>query len=669
MLGWQKDGERLQLFLKGQLVFRHEPDAPFLYAGRGRATFDMHHGNFLIEDSLEEKQPLSYYRLVEEGENELTIYWWREAGREICTRLLLQEDRLVVEFDREGADFNRLWINLWAEESECIYGLGEQFSELNMRGRRVPLWVSEQGVGRNKQDAVTFQADVADRGGGDWYTTYYPQPTFVSTRNYFCHVDDSHYMEFDFRDPHRHQLAIWAVPQRLIISFSPTAVQVLEDLTALLGRQPELPDWAYDGVWLGLQGGTRVVLDKLSRALEHGLEVAALWCQDWEGRRVTAFGKQLMWDWVYHREMYPDLPSTIAELRRQGIRFLGYINPFLALEGQLYREAAARGYLLRRPDGSEYHVEVTTFPAALLDLTNPQAVAWIKEVIKQNMLGIGLAGWMADYGEYTPVDAVFHSGQSGAEVHNLWPVLWARANREAVEEAGQLGEVVFFTRAGYSGTARYSTLMWAGDQLVNWSLDDGLASVIPAALSLGMSGFGLHHSDIGGFTSLYGVVREKELFMRWVEQACFSPVMRTHEGNRPDDCWQFDSDEETLRHFARFSRIHVALKPYLQEAVRENAQRGLPVMRHPYIHYEQDWELHRHKYQYLLGRDLLVAPVIQPGQDSHRVYLPDDRWVHLWTGEVYGAGRHTVPAPLGRPPVFYRTASPFAGLLAAVGGM
>ena len=139
------------------------------------------------------------------------------------------------------------------------------------------------------------------------------------------------------------------------------------------------------------------------------------------------------------------------------------------------------------------------------------------------------------------VDGRLHSGESGEKVHNEYPVQWAKVNRDAIEEAGKLGDVVFFMRSGYSGSSRYSTAFWAGDQLVNWSMDDGLATVIPAAISLGFCGVGQFHSDIAGFTTVAWIKRTRELIMRWLDMAVFMPTMRSHEGSRPYDNWQYDS--------------------------------------------------------------------------------------------------------------------------------
>ena len=217
-------------------------------------------------------------------------------------------------------------------------------------------------------------------------------------------------------------------------------------------------------------------------------------------------------------------------------------------------------------------------------------------------------------------------------------------------------------RSGYAGSSKYNTMAWAGDQNVNWELDDGLPSVIPAALSLGMSGMGLSHSDIGGYTTLFGMKRTKELFIRWAEQAAFTPMMRTHEGNRPDDNWQFDSDEETLEYLARMNNIFMLLAPYTKSIVKENSDNGTPTMRPLFLHYENDEKSYDIQYQYLYGKDIMVAPVIEDKVRSWKLYLPEDNWVNIWTGEEFKGGEIQVNAELGYPPVLYRKDSNFKEL-------
>jgi len=444
-------------------------------------------------------------------------------------------------------------------------------------------------------------------------------------------------------------------------------------VSGLLGRQREPPDWTHDGVILGMQGGTEVCEARLRRAKSRGVPVAGIWAQDWEGINVTSFGQRLRWNWAWDPERYPALPEAIARWRADGVRFLGYANPYLAAGKPLFEEAAAGGFLAKNAEGEDYRVDFGEFDAGIVDFTNPAAFAWYKSVVRRNLVDFGLSGWMADFGEYLPTDAVLFDGTPAMLAHNPWPAMWARVCHEAVAEAGKADDVVYFMRAGYTGSQRWCPNMWAGDQNVDWSADDGLPSVIPAALSLAVCGHGVHHSDIGGYTTLFGMRRTKELLLRWAEFAAFTPMMRSHEGNRPGDNWQFDSDDDTLDAMARLGRLFVALKEYRKAALAENARDGVAAMRPLFFHYEDDEASWRIQDQYLFGRDLLVAPVVEEGAASRLVHLPvgdeTDEWVHLWSGKRYRGGDHTVPAPLGEPPAFWRSGSAWKDLFSSLPGI
>ncbi|MBQ9305708.1 TIM-barrel domain-containing protein, partial [Butyrivibrio sp.] len=343
----------------------------------------------------------------------------------------------------------------------------------------------------------------------------------------------------------------------------------------------------------------------------------------------------------------------IKEWKQKGIRFLGYINPFIALEGELYKTASKEGFCVKAKDGSDYLVTITTFPAAIVDFTNPKAYDWYKSLIKENMIGLGMGGWMADFGEYLPLDCVLYSGEDPQILHNRWPAIWAQMNKEAIEECGVSDEVFFFTRAGHTGTISASAMMWTGDQHVDWSVDDGIVSVIPATLSLAMSGYGLTHSDVGGYTTIMHMTRSKELLLRWEEMNVFSPLFRSHEGNQPSRNVQFDGDDELLEQLSRSSRLHERLAFYIKACVEENATRSLPVMRPLFYHYDEK-EAYTEKTEYLLGRDILVAPVLKGKAVSREVYLPDDTWIHLFTKKEYKGGRYEIEGKVGMPPVFVR---------------
>ncbi len=662
----QTDGS-IRLFLKGQCVLEHSPHRPLMEIGYGTPTITMSHGIFDIHSGLTRRIPLTIGQ-VENSDESSTLLTFSVAGDGPVITMNIaaspeNDDALRATVLSTGSGDgapSRIFLRLPAVKNEGIYGGGEQYSRFNMRGSHLPLWTGEQGVGR-AHNLTTWLANRHSDAGGQWHSTYFPQPTFVSDTGRYIHLESSAYMLCDFASPESDTFEIWQNAFSFVLGVADDVATAVVALGDILGRQPRLPDWADTGMWLGLQGGSQIIRDKTRKARDAGIPLAGLWVQDWEGKRVTSFGSQLFWDWKHSKEMYPDLPDLIEELKAESIRFLGYINPFLAAEGELYREAREKNYCVKNSSGEDYLITVTTFPAALVDLSNPEAFEWIKGVIKEHMLGIGLSGWMADFGEYLPTDAVLH-GTDAAEFHNRYPAEWARANYEAMQEAGKLEDTAIFMRAGFTGSSRYTHSVWAGDQMVDWSRHDGLPSVIPAALSAGIAGIGVHHSDLGGYTTLFHKKRSKELFMRWAEQSAFTPIMRSHEGNRPASNWQWDTDDETMNHLAAMVRVFVELRPYRRAVLDEYYNGGLPAQRPVQLHYPE-WSrrsLKDRQYRYLFGRDLFVAPILKKGVRTARVTLPQDTWIHLWTGrELTGDGKraYTVATPLGQPPVFYRAES------------
>ncbi|HAF86490.1 MAG TPA: alpha-glucosidase [Sphaerochaeta sp.] len=656
-------GSLLVLYNKLAII-DHTPTSPCIQLYRGSETIDMYRGNYFIEDDLQGKVGLEKYELsqsLKEGRVIYTIRFYHQKTQMTCSLSEL-DGRLSLMFSDMPKGYNRLELFFFAQEGEHVYGCGEQFSCFDLRGKNFPLWTGEQGVGRNKETAITQIADRLDRAGGDYHTTFYPQPTFVSTRGYFLHAETYGYADFDFSSSDTHRLMFWDVPSSITISAKPSLLEVVQDISALLGRQKELPPWVYDGIILGIQGGTKTCLEKLARMQQGAVPVTGIWAQDWQGEKHTSFGKRLRWNWQWDPTLYPALDREIANLKEQGIRFLGYINPYLLEGHDLFKEAEAKHLLALNGMGTPYLVDFGEFDAGIVDFTNPVAKAWYVGVIKKEMIDFGLAGWMADFGEYLPTDVVLYDKSSGMLAHNAWPGMWAEVNQRAIAESGKEHEILFFMRAGNERSLALCPMMWAGDQNVDWSEDDGLPSVLTSCLSLAMSGMGLHHSDIGGYTTLYGMKRSKELLCRWTEAATFTPLMRTHEGNRPKDNWQFDGDDQTIELFARMVSIHVRLKPYLQFCVQENALEGKPVIRPILLHYAED-PFFTCKDQYLLGRDLLVAPILEEGVPKRKVLLPSDDWVHLFTGRAYSlGGEYLLDAPMGSPVVFYRKASVFAPL-------
>lgn len=670
----ERDGG-FDLLLGDRVILRHRIDAPAFRIAKGNPAVTMVRGNFRMEDAPTDERVPS--RLVTPPIGQLACdaeIFDIELGESadgpalLSVQLALHDTGVTIRLSNRQAQHDRLCIDLVADADEHVWGGGEQMSYLDLRGHRFPMWTSEPGVGREPGTRLTdlMSAD-GSFAGGDYWTTNYPEPTFLSSRRYAMRLSNTEYSLFDFSAHDRHRIVLWSDKAELQLFTGFGFAGLVHRFS--VANHPALPDWAIGGAIVGLKDGANSFA-RLERIIEAGAAVSGLWCEDWCGIRQTSFGRRLFWDWQWNAARYPDLSARIAELKARGIRFLGYVNPYLAVDGPQYAEAARLGYLARRLDSDEpYAVDFGEFDAGVVDFTNEAAAQWFAgEIIGKQMLDIGIDGWMADFGEYLPVDLRLHRGDPMAE-HNRWPVHWAKVNADAVASRGRTGDALFFMRAGYTGVQQYCPLLWAGDQSVDFSRHDGIGTVITAALSAGLVGNAYSHSDVGGYTSLHGNVRTEELMFRWYELGAFTPVMRTHEGNRPDDNLQIDSTPELLAGFVRWSRVHAALAPYVRHLCEEASATGLPAQRALFLHWPDDRETFTIQDQYFYGADLMVAPVIEEGAVARRVYLPGTRstvWRHLWSGADFTPGWHEINAPIGSPPVFYRPDSAHAELFASL---
>ena len=624
----------------------------------------MYRGNFSISDAPSAQIAPTEWREIANG-----IEWI--ACDQSVLRLTFAENALTIE--SLLANYDRLHLRFHAQSGDCVWGGGEQMSYLALNGRKFPIWTSEPGVGRDKSTELTRIMDAEGMAGGDYWNTNYPQPTFLTSRWLAVHLDASCYSVLDFTSADSHTVEVWSNTARFEIFAADGPQDLVSQLSNRFGRQPKLPDWAISGAIVGLKSGASS-FDRLDKFIAAGTAVSGLWCEDWAGIRETTFGRRLFWDWHSGERSaarYPHLRQRIQELEARGIRFLAYANPYIAVDGDLYEEARAGGHFCLRQDSDAVHlVDFGEFDCGVVDFTRPETRAWFAErILSREMLDIGISGWMADFGEYLPTDLRLADGSDPMEAHNRWPVLWAEVNAMALASRGKTGDALFFMRAGFSGVQAYCPLLWAGDQSVDFTRHDGIGTVITGALSASLVGNAYSHSDCGGYTSLHGNVRTAELMQRWCELAAFAPVMRSHEGNRPDDNLQYDSTPELLACFAAWSRVHAHLAPYVHHLCDEASTMGLPAQRPLFLHYPKDTTLFTVQDQFLYGADLLVAPVIEEGARHRQVVLPGTGiWRHCWTGEDFAPGTHDIPAPIGQPPVFYRPDSAFAPLFAGLKG-
>ena len=295
------------------------------------------------------------------------------------------------------------------------------------------------------------------------------------------------------------------------------------------------------------------------------------------------------------------------------------------------------------------------FEAALVDLTNPAAAQWLQSIV-QDLIDTGVSGWMADFSEGLPLDAALFEGRAET-VHNEWPERWARINRLALEDRGVWEDSLVFHRSGNALSPGFARSFWLGDQITTWDDFDGLATVVPALITSGLSGYSMQHTDTGGYLSVsaLGITRDQELFQRWVELSASTPLFRMHSTNQPDANHQWNTDPETKAHLARMIQLYTALAPYRRALMTEAEQRGTPLIRPTFYVAPTDERAWAQIDQFLLGDSVLMAPVLTPGTMDVTAYLPEGTWVHAPSGAVYdGAEEVTVSSPLGQPALFVR---------------
>ncbi|MGN0395733.1 MAG: alpha-xylosidase, partial [Coprococcus sp.] len=339
--------------------------------------------------------------------------------------------------------------------------------------------------------------------------------------------------------------------------------------------------------------------------------------------------KGFQWtDFTWDSDVFPDPKGMLERIKAKGLKVCVWINPYIAQESCLFDEGMAKGYFLRRPDGSVWQWDMWQPGMAIVDFTNPDACAWYKGKLAE-LVDMGVDCFKTDFGERIPVDCVYASGMAPEKMHNYYTYLYNKVVFDVLKEKKGENEACLFARSTTVGGQKFP-VHWGGDC---WSDYESMEESIRGGLSLQMSGFGFWSHDIGGFEH----TSTADVYKRWCAFGLLSSHSRLHGSTSYRVPWAYDDEAvDVVRHF---TRLKARIMPYLWKTAVNAHETGIPCMRAMVLEYPNDKMCCYLDKQYMLGDSLLVAPVFNADSVAE-YYLPEagGNWTDFETGEQKKGG-------------------------------
>lgn len=559
-----------------------------------------------------------------------------------------------VSFDPVSGEIRATMVR--TSEAETYYGFGEKaFSEMSRNGKFIVNWNTD-----------TFSYPI----GTD--PIYQSIPFFIALQDgksygLFFHNTFRTWFDMGARNPRKYSFGADGGELDYFVftgGRGRSPKKVVADYATLTGKAPMPPIWALGNQqsrWSYFpEARVREVADGF-RKRKIPLDVLYLDIDYMDGYRVFT------WD----KKRFPDPPKLIGDLAKDGIKTVVMIDPGLKVDPNysVYADGKRQGLFVKNPDGSELNRNVWPQASAFPDFTDPRARKWFGDQYQQH-LNEGIAGFWNDMNEpgvflteQTQKPDVMHhpdktfpyntphngdgAGGTHRRYHNVYGMQMARSTFEGLRRLAPERRPFVLTRAGFAGIQRFSAV-WTGDNYASW---DHLALTIPMLTNLSVSGVSFVGADAGGFNDR----PSGELYTRWLQAAVLTPFFRSHSvgwvGNK--EPWEFGDEYTELNRGV--IEMRYKFLPYLYSLFREHERSGEPIMRPLWFEYPEDQKTYLIADQFMLGRDLMIAPIVKEGTRSRRIYLPAGAWVNWWTGErLDGAKEHIVDAPLDRLPIFGR---------------
>ncbi|MBW6434583.1 alpha-xylosidase [Actinoplanes hulinensis] len=498
-----------------------------------------------------------------------------------------------------------------------VYGLGERFGPLIKNGQTVDIWQEDGGTSSEQ--------------------AYKNVPFYLTNGGYGILVDHPGKVSFEVASEMvtRTQFSVAGQSLSYLVVYGPTPADIIRKYTALTGRPALPPAWSF-GLWLTTSFTTDYDEETVNKF------VGGMADRDLP---LSVFHFDCFWmrefnwcDFEWDPRVFPDPPGMLKRLADRGLKTCLWINPYIAQRSPLFAEGAANGYLVKRANGDVFQCDLWQAGMGLVDFTNPEAREWYAGKLR-GLVEMGVDAFKSDFGERVPTDVVWHDGSDPERMHNYYTQLYNEVVFQVLRETKGEGEAVLFARSATVGGQQFP-VHWGGD---NSSTYESMAESLRGGLSLMSSGFGFWSHDIGGFEGM----PDPAVFKRWVAFGLLSSHSRLHGSSSYRVPWLFDEESvDVLRHF---THLKYRLMPYIYGAAREAHLTGLPVMRPMPVAFPADPAATYLDRQYMLGADLLVAPVFSAGGEVS-YYVPEGRWTRYvpstgnadvvegprWVREIHG---------------------------------
>lgn len=505
-------------------------------------------------------------------------------------------------------DDGRAWMSesLELAVGECVYGLGERFTNFVKNGQTVDIWNRD--------------------GGSSSEQAYKNVPFYLTNRGYGVLVNHPGLVSFEVGSENvtRTQFAVEGECLEYYLIGGETLKDVVKNYAALTGRPALPPPWSF-GLWLSTSFTTdydeETVTHFIGGMAERGIPLHVF--------HFDCFWmKEYQWcDFEWDSAVFPDPAGLLRRLKDRGLKICVWINPYISQKSRLFDEGMEKGYLVRDRKGNVWQWDMWQPGMGLVDFTNPEATAWFQGKLKA-LMDMGVDCFKTDFGERIPVDVQWHDGSDPERMHNYYTQLYNEAVFTLLERERGVGEAAVFARSATVGGQKYP-VHWGGDNTATYP---SMAESLRGGLSLGLCGFGFWAHDISGFEA----TATADLYKRWSAFGLLSSHSRLHGSSSYRVPWLFD--EEASAVLKHFTNLKCRMMPYLFGHAVEASRTGLPMMRAMALEFGGDPAADMLDRQYMLGERLLVAPVFTETGDV-AYYLPDGRWTSLLTGEIKQGGR------------------------------